>query len=203
MKLKFLTILLIIAYVLSFNSIFKDMGRGYNEGRDMGRTYDNPYYITIKNNAEYNAKLTISHNSPKIKVEDSTSRIRINDVSFSNSILRTVMMLSSFIFCGFIVYGLYNSVTFLRSLFKGETVSSIQIKRLKILAFVLLGLAIFENLLEYQSKYEASKIAALHGLEAVNSNFNSSIFFIPLILLMIIEVLKQHLRLKEDAELTI
>ncbi|EHO05503.1 hypothetical protein HMPREF9714_03175, partial [Myroides odoratimimus CCUG 12901] len=33
--------------------------------------------------------------------------------------------------------------------------------------------------------------------------FNFTMFFIPLILLMIVEVLKQHLRLKEDAELTI
>ncbi|EHO04946.1 hypothetical protein HMPREF9715_03543 [Myroides odoratimimus CIP 101113] len=204
MKLKFLTILLIIAYLFSFNNHFKDMKRGFNEGYDSARSIStNPYYITIKNGTEYNAKLTTNHNSPKIAVTDSTSRIRVDDVPFSYSFLRTVMIMSSFIFIGFIVYALYNSFTILKFLYKGETVSRIQIKRIKVLASILLGLAIYENILEYLSTYEASRIASLYNLEAVKGDFNFTMFFIPLILLMIVEVLKQHLRLKEDAELTI
>ncbi|MCA4791811.1 DUF2975 domain-containing protein [Myroides odoratimimus] len=204
MKLKFLTILLIIAYLFSFNNHFKDMKRGFNEGYDSGSTtLTNPYYITIKNSTEYNAKLTTNHNSSKIIVTDSTSRIRVDDVPFSYSFLRTVMIMSSFIFVGFIIYGLYNSFIILKFLYKGETATRFQIKRIKILASILLGLAIYENLLEYLSTYEASRIASLYNLEAVKGNFNFTMFFIPLILLMIVEVLKQHLRLKEDAELTI
>ncbi|MCC9041675.1 DUF2975 domain-containing protein [Myroides sp. M-43] len=204
MKLKFLTILLIIAYLFSFNNHFKDMKRGFNEGYDSGSTtLTNPYYITIKNSIEYNAKLTTNHNSPKIAVTDSTSRIRVDDVPFSYSLLRTVMIMSSFIFIVFIVYALYNSFIILKFLYKGETVSRIQIKRIKVLASILLGLAIYENILEYLSTYEASRIASLYNLEAVKGDFNFTIFFIPLILLMIVEVLKQHLKLKEEADLII
>ena len=74
---------------------------------------------------------------------------------------------------------------------------------MKKLAYALLLVGILGNLVAYLDNYEASSIATLYNLEAVKGDFNFSLFFIPLILLMIVEVLKQHLKLKEEADLII
>ncbi|APA91173.1 MULTISPECIES: DUF2975 domain-containing protein [Myroides] len=205
MKLKILTVLLIFIYALSFINEFNtaNITGAFNRGREQGsRTENNIHYITVKSPKRENSEFINTLNNDSIEIEDSTSILRIED-NTSNILLTTSKFFIMFLFTIALVYSFSKTIRYLKKLFKGNYLNLEQITRLKQLAYALLLCGILGNLVAFIDNYEASRIASLYNLEAVKGDFNFTMFFIPLILLMIVEVLKQHLRLKEDAELTI
>ena len=203
MKLRLLTILFLIIYVLSFTSHIKDFNEGFKDGNHsaLHRTKiyslkveipNNEGDIVIKPNA--NTFITKGEATEKVKIE--TTDQHPNHLSIPIGILMFVFTL--LIPVMFII--LYK---FFKDLYKGIIVSDNQIKRLRFLGYAHLVYAIIENTLIWCSNQYDQKIAAYYNLILSKEEYNASLFFIPLILLMIVEVLKQHLRLKEDADLII
>ncbi|WP_244154079.1 hypothetical protein [Myroides odoratimimus] len=92
---------------------------------------------------------------------------------------------------------------FFKNLYNGNIASNSQIRRLQILAYFQLLLPVLGNIFIYYSNKEQQEVTNIYNLDLVKYDYDFSLFIIPLILLLIVEVLKQHLTLKENAELTI
>ncbi|MDO5856452.1 hypothetical protein Q2490_04050 [Myroides odoratimimus] len=90
-----------------------------------------------------------------------------------------------------------------KNLYSGNIVSNNQIRRLQLLAYFHLILPVLGNIYIFYSNKEQQEVANIYNLDLVKYDYDFSLFIIPLILLLIVEVLKQHLTLKESAELTI
>lgn len=205
MKLKLLTTILIFIYALSFINEFNtaDITGAFNRGSDLGRrSNNNIHYITVKSPKEESSQLPNTLNNVNIEVKNSITVLKIED-NTSNILLETSRFFSLLLFAITLVYSIGKTIRYLKNLFKGDYLNIEQIDRLKKLAYALLLVGILGNLIAYLNNYEASSIATLYNLEAVKGDFNFSLFIIPLILLLIVEVLKQHLRLKEEADLII
>lgn len=201
MKLKVLTVILIFIYALSFINEFNtaDLTGAFNRGYEKGsRSYNNTHYVTVKSPERESLELV----NVNIEVKDSITVLRIED-NTSNILLEVSRFFSLLLLTISLFYSIGTTIRYLKKLFKVEYLSSEQIDRLKKLAYALLLCGILGNIVTSLNNYEASSIAAIYNLEAVKEDLNFSVFLIPLILLMIVEVLRQHLRLKEDAELTI
>ncbi|MDM1361179.1 hypothetical protein [Myroides marinus] len=208
MKLKLLTVLFLIAYTLSFTSHFKDFAKELKEGNNAFKEDELHTTIIVKGNKPIDhTKTLVSNRNDKpiiAQITDIEEIIKVevpqNESSLS-SFLLGLLGLTSLLLVPMLLIVLFK---FFRNLYKGSIVDKNQIGRLKFLAYIQIVYAILGNSLVYFSHIEEQKIADLYNQTLVKSTeYDITLFFIPLILLMIVEVLKQHLRLKEDAELTI
>ncbi|MDM1349487.1 DUF2975 domain-containing protein [Myroides marinus] len=208
MKLKLLTVLFLIAYTLSFTSHFKDFAKELKEGNNAFKEDELHTTIIVKGNKPIDhTKTLVSNRNDKpiiAQITDIEETIKVevpqNESSLS-SFLLGLLGLTSLLLVPMLLIVLFK---FFRNLYKGSIVDKNQIGRLKFLAYIQIVYAILGNSLVYFSHIEEQKIADLYNQTLVKSTeYDITLFFIPLILLMIVEVLKQHLRLKEDAELTI
>ncbi|MDR2223514.1 MAG: hypothetical protein LBE34_12390 [Flavobacteriaceae bacterium] len=208
MKLKLLTVLFLLAYTLSFTSHFNDFAKGLKEGNNDFK--EDKQYTTIvvkENKTTGQTKTLVSNRSDKpiiAQITDIEETIKIEvpqTESAITSFLLGLLGLTSLFLVPMLLIVLFK---FFRNLYKGNIVDKDQIGRLKFLAFIQIAYAILGNSLVYFTHLEEQKVADLYNQTLVKSTeYDVTLFIIPVILLMIVEVLKQHLRLKEDAELTI
>lgn len=203
MKLKVLTILLIIAYIFSFNTAIDDMKRGYNDGRETAKSNKSFTYIKVKSLFNECTSLLAENTSEELVIKEYQNVIRVENKENKSISFITISLWLAFFLTLILVYALYIGILFIKNVYKGDIAVLVQIKRLNKVSYILLGYAIVQNIMNYLEYFEHQRIAKTYNLEVVKINFNFSIFFIPLILLMIVEVLKQHLKLKEESELTI
>lgn len=203
MKLKILTILLILAYVFSFNTAIDDMKRGYNDGRESAASHKSFTYLKVKSTLNKSTSLLAENTSEKLVIKENQSVIRVENKANTTISFVTISIWLAFFLVIILLYALYIGILFIKNVYKGNIAVHIQIKRLSIVSYILLGYAVVQNIMNYLEYFEHQKIAQTYNLEVIKINFNFSIFFIPLILLMIVEVLKQHLKLKEESDLTI
>lgn len=208
MKLKLLTVLFLIVYILSFTSHLNDFIEGFKEGNCAYR--DGQEYTTIvikKELTTERSKILLERESNQhitAQITDTEETLKIEVPKTHSSIISLLLGLMGLFTLLLIPMLLIVIFKFFKNLYKGNIVEKDQIGRLQFLAFIQIAYAILGNLLVYFTLIEEQKIADLYNQTLVKSTeYDITLFFIPLILLMIIEVLKQHLRLKEDAELTI
>lgn len=201
MKLKLFTVLLLIVYVLSFTTHFKDFLDGYKDG----------YCATINGTEIFNLRveqldnvelLTPNTNTTITKdVGVATVKIETKDIIPNYFIIpKAIVMFGFVLLIPAIFIVLY---TYLKNFYKGDIVSKRQINNLKFIGYAHLVYALVENFLILTDNIHGKKVAEFYNLTFIKDEYDITLFFIPLILLMIVEVLKQYLRLKEEQELTI
>lgn len=203
MKLKILTVILIITYVLSFIPHIKDFSQGFNESQtDCVNNQKTLTINVIQPIQEGNFKIPNFENSyaTKSKIVETINIEAPNDFK---DYLHVPMLFVVFFSFFLIPTMLIIVFQFFKNFYKGEIVSQSQISRLRFLGFLHLAYAIIENLSVLSNNYQLQKLADFYSLTVIKNEYTISIFFIPLILLLITEVLKQHLRLKEESDLTI
>lgn len=201
MKLKLLTVLFLIAYIFSFSSHFTDIAEGFKDGNDAATNGTEIYNLRIEqlDNIKVltpNTNTTITKNIATETVKIETKDIIPNYFKIPRGILMIAFTL--LIPAIFIVIYIY-----FKNLYRGDIVSQRQIKNLQFIGYTHLVYAMIENFLILTDNLHKQKVAEFYNLTIIKDEYDITLFFIPLILLMIVEVLKQHLRLKEDAELTI
>lgn len=203
MKLKVLTVFLIITYVLSFIPHLKDFSEGYNESHtECVNDLKTLTVNVIQPIQEENFKIPNFENSYATKSKI-VEKINIEVPKDFKDYLQVPMLFIVF-FSFFLIPIMFIVVFhFFKNFYKGEIVNQSQINRLQFLGFLHLAYAIIENLLVFCDNYQLQKLADFYSLMIIKNEYSISIFFIPLILLLISEILKQHLRLKEESELTI
>ncbi|MGL4584452.1 MAG: DUF2975 domain-containing protein [Flavobacterium sp.] len=204
MKLKLLTISLIIVYTLTLSFHFKDFTRGFIEGNKNYK--DNKNYVTLVVNKPITNHYTLTSKdgksiSPTIKEVKETIDIEIplSESSFEGLLLGLLGIISLLILPILIV----SVFKLFKNMYKGVIVEKNQINRLKFIAYAHLPLAVIGNFIVLYQNYNEQRYATLYNLDIIKYEYDFSLFFIPLILLMIVEVLKQHLKLKEEADLII
>ncbi|MTG97288.1 MULTISPECIES: DUF2975 domain-containing protein [Myroides] len=208
MKLKLLTVLFLIAYIFSFTSHFKDFTEGLKEGNNAFKEGKDYATIVVKSDKTPNLNKTLvsKENSQSITAQVTTVEETITfEVSETKSTMTSFLLgLLGLISLFIIPMLLIVLFKFFKNLYKGTIVDADQIGRLKFLAYIQITFAIIGNTIVYFTQLEQQSIASFYNLTLVKTTaYDITLFFIPLILLMIVEVLKQHLRLKEDADLTI
>ncbi|MDM1397623.1 DUF2975 domain-containing protein [Myroides odoratimimus] len=203
MKLRLLTILFLIIYALSFTSHIKDFNEGFKDGNNSALHGTKIYSLKVEiPNKEGEVVIKPNANTFITKGE-STEKVKIETTDKHPNYLSIPIGILMFVFTLLIPIMFIILYKFFKDLYKGSIVNNNQIKRLRFLGYAHLAYAIIENILIWCSNLYDQKIAAYYNLTLSKQEYNFSLFFIPLILLMIVEVLKQHLRLKEDADLTI
>lgn len=205
MKLKILTLVLIVVYILSFISSFSDFIEGLKEGNECAKK-GNQYITLIVNQPIKEKELILQGLNGENNTAEVTQIKQTIDIEVpktENSLLNLLFGILTIISLLLLPILIVSVFKFFRLLYNGVIVNKEQINRLLFIAYAHLPLAIVGNgIVLYQNSSE-QKYAALYNLEIIKYEYNLSLFFIPIILLMIVEVLKQHLRLKEDTELTI
>lgn len=204
MKLKLLTISLIIVYTLTLTFHFKDFARGFIEGNKNYK--DNKNYVTLVVNKPITNHYTLTSKdgktiSPTLKEVKETIDIEIpkSESSLVGLIIGTLGIISILILPILIV----SVLKLFKNMYKGVIVEKNQINRLKFIAYAHLPLAVIGNFIVLYQNYNEQQYATLYNLDIIKYEYDFSLFIIPVILLMIVEVLKQHLRLKEEADLII
>ncbi|MEC4051261.1 DUF2975 domain-containing protein [Myroides odoratimimus] len=204
MKLKLLTVLFLIIYILSFTSHFKDFARGFSDGNSAAINGTEIYNLRIEQiNKIDSIKILAPNVNTTITKDFATEKIRIetkDDIPNYFKVPRGILMIAFTLLIPAMFIILY---IFFTNLYKGDIVSKRQIKNLTFLGYAHLSYALVENFLILTDNLHNQKVAIFYNLSFVKDEYDITLFFIPLILLMIVEVLKQHLRLKEDAELII
>ncbi|MCC9041674.1 DUF2975 domain-containing protein [Myroides sp. M-43] len=205
MKLKLLTVIFIVLYIANLCVHFKDFQQGYNETE----CHDDKAYTTLvvkqtpSDTSDLHLSLTdkkttdIQIREIKETIEVEVPKQHLNGISnfFIGLLGILTILLSPVIIVVFI--------KFFKNLYNGNIVSNSQIRRLQILAYFQLLLPVLGNIFIYYSNKEQQEVANIYNLDLAKYDYDFSLFIIPLILLLIVEVLKQHLTLKENAELTI
>jgi hypothetical protein len=199
MKLKLLTIAFIVLYIINFSSHIADVRQGYNEAPECS---DDKEYITLV--VKQTPSENVDSNSSDIQIKETNEILKIEvpyqEFSKTTDYLYLLLgILALFISPILIIV----SIKFFKNLFIGNIVSSAQINRLKFIAYSQLLLPIIQNIIVFYLNKEQQEVADLYSLSLVKYDYDFSLFIIPLILLLIIEISKQHLSLKENAELTI
>lgn len=204
MKLKLLTIIFLITYILSFTAHFNDFARGYNDGNCAAINGTEIYSLRIEHQDSLdNIKVLTPNANTTITKDVATERIRIetkDNIPDYFKIPRGIVMIAFVLLIPAMFIILY---IFFTNLFKGDIVSKRQINNLKFLGYAHLGYAIMEAFIILTDNLHNQKIASFYNLTLGKSEYDITSFFIPVILLMIVEVLKQHLKLKEEADLII
>jgi hypothetical protein len=204
MKLKLLTVLFLIVYILSFTSHFKDFNEGFKDGNCATKNGTEIYNLRIEQLDKLdNAKVLTPNTNTTITKDRATETVKIETKDIIPNyfkIPRGILMLAFTLLIPAIFIVLY---IYFKNLYRGDIVSQRQIKNLQFIGYAHLAYALVENFFLLTDNIHKQKVAEFYNLTLIKDEYDITLFFIPLILLMIVEVLKQHLRLKEDAELTI
>lgn len=206
MKLKLLTVIFIVLYIANLCVHFRDFQQGYNNAPEC---HDDKVYTTliVKQTPSDTSDLHLSLTDKKttgIQIREIKETIEVEvpkqySNGISNFFIGLLGILTILLFPVIIIV----FIKFFKNLYNGNIASNSQIRRLQILAYFQLLLPVLGNIFIYYSNKEQQEVANIYNLDLVKYDYDSSLFIIPLILLLIVEVLKQHLTLKENAELTI
>ncbi|MEC4113768.1 DUF2975 domain-containing protein [Myroides pelagicus] len=209
-KFRIFSIILVIIYAFTIISHFGDLIKGFKDGYNEfneNSLYNNTTFLKVERQIPTEELQTLESSNYTIALKniENTSEVLVefNTLSPFYNFVDNFLMFFGVVTLIAIIISVFVLLKFLQQMFFGHIASSAQIKRLRYITYPLLSFAVFNTSYILFFNHLHEELLQPFDLKLIKEDIDTSVFFIPIILLVILEVLKQHVKIKEEQELTI